>query len=154
MARNQRLAGVAIALIIVSIVMFVTLDRLVNSTLYSFGLQFNQDWFFQEQVYTYVGVGLLIGAALTVALAAAGSVSERKPSHEQKEEQPKTEEIIIEPMPTQKEPSSIGEAIAYTKEDLQRQLQNIDDKERLTAELLSLQQKKEQIKRALEKLSS
>ncbi len=146
------MAGVAIALIIVSIIMFVILDRLVNSTLYSFGLQFNQVWFFQEQAYTYVGVGLLIGAALTVA--ASGSVSERKPSHEHEEEQPKTEEVIIEAMPMPKEPSSIGEAIAYTKEELQRQLQNIDERERLTAELLSLQHKKEQIKRALEKLSS
>jgi len=152
MARNQKLAGVAIALIIVSIIMILLLDILVNYTLYSFSLQFNQDWFYQQQVYTYVGVGLLICAAGTIA--AAGSVSERKPSHEPEKEHPKTEKVIIEAMPMPKEPSSIGEAIAATKEELQRQLQNIDERERLTVELLSLQEKKEQIKRALEKLSS
>jgi len=53
---------------VTAIIMIVLVDRLVNGTLYSYGLQFSSGWAFPYQIYFDVALALVIINALIVSL--------------------------------------------------------------------------------------
>ena len=56
------------ALLCVVLVLLVQIDRLVNSTLYSYGLVFNDSWSQPFTLALRVSMGLIVGAILVISL--------------------------------------------------------------------------------------
>lgn len=54
-------AGIALAVAVFSVLLQV--DGIVNGLLYSFGLQYNSEWFMPYQIYLKIVLGLLFGIA-------------------------------------------------------------------------------------------
>ncbi len=64
-------AAMQAVIIVSAIAVFIALvliDRMVNGTLYNFGLQLNSQWSFPYQVYFDVGIALLVVNAVTASL--------------------------------------------------------------------------------------
>jgi len=69
--RNKLRAILDVVLFVFSvtaIIMIVLIDRLVNGTLYSYGLQFSSGWAFPYQVYFDVALALVIVNSFIVSL--------------------------------------------------------------------------------------
>ena len=67
--KPRRIASIiVVASLFVVFSMILLLNRLVNVTLYNYGLQFSVDWGYQYVIYLYVGTGLLLVSIILVGL--------------------------------------------------------------------------------------
>lgn len=71
MVKALRYAIVIAADTVLFVVFIIILlfDKLVNETLYSYGLQFNSDWYFLYKTYFSVGLVLVAVAIFLISLA-------------------------------------------------------------------------------------
>ena len=62
------------------LMMLVFIDRMVNGTLYNYGLQFSSDWAFPYQIYFDLGITLVIVNAIITGLGFAYVGRDEKPT--------------------------------------------------------------------------
>ena len=75
---------IVVAFLFTVFAMILLINRLVNVTLYNYGLQFRVDWGYPYVIYLYVGMGLLL---VSIVLVSLGFVNVYYPAGQDEEQE-------------------------------------------------------------------